>query len=420
MLNFIDLIVFSFITFFSNPLSIAFVKAEFYVPLILLISLRFTKSVKVDFITFIFFFFMFVCIASHLLYFSQSLFKDINVLLLATSMLVFVTNIGVRFLESYVKVVYYLTILSIPFWIGFNTAIVVFDLDLVINALKNISYSYSGSERFETSTQLMIDNFRYNFLLFFNFTSNSELFYRNFGYMWEPGQFAAYISYGLIFSDFLKFKFNYNINNKYYYVFYLGLISSFSTAGYLILFYHIIISNITKDILGGKNILGRSGILTNKIPLILIFAVFSIIFASSVDFISGKFLRQFTTDITDYNYYNGRLNFAFMLNEIFKNPLFGSGTYVQLTSELFINMTAKSHNGYIVFARSWGIILFLIMNILVLKSLAYVFQNKIVITMYFIFFILINFSQNLFVQFLPYTVLFFYHFEYLDQDRKIF
>lgn len=409
MFNLIDLIVLSFITFFSNPLSLAFIKAEFYVPLILLISLRYINSLKIDFFTFIFFFFMLISTISHILYFPHSVLRDINVFLVSFSMLLCITNLGFRFLESYVKLLYYLTLLSIPLWIAFNYAIFLFDLDTVINTLKDISLTYSGFER----SALMIDNFRYNFLLFFNYTSNNELYYRNFGYMWEPGQFAAYISYGLIFLDILRYKFNYKINNKYYYIFYLGLLSSFSTAGYLILFYHIVISNISKDILNG------TGVLTKKIPMIFLLAIVFLIFSTNVDFIYGKFLRQFTTDITSYNYYNGRLNLAFTLSEILKNPFFGSGTYAQLTSELLMNMTVKSHNGYTIFARSWGIILFLIMNILALKSLTYIFQNKIIVTMYFIFFILINFSQNLFVQFLPYVILFFYHFEHLNQNRKI-
>lgn len=409
MFKIIDLIVFSLITFFSNPLSIAFIKAEFYVPLILLISLRYIRSLKIDFFTFIFFFFMLISIISHIFYFPHSVSRDINIFLVSFSMLLCITNLGIRFLESYVKIIYFLILLSIPFWIAFNYAILLFGSDTVINNLKGISFTYAGVER----SGLMFDYFRYNFLLFFNYTSNNELYYRNFGYMWEPGQFAAYISYGLIFLDILRYKFNYKINNKYYYIFYFGLLSTFSTAGYLALFCHIVISNISKDFFNGN------GLLTKKIPIIFLLAIVFLIFSINLDFIYGKFLRQFTSDITSYNYYNGRLNFAFTLGEILKNPFFGSGTYAQLTSELLINMIVKSHNGYIIFARSWGIILFLIMNILALKSLTYIFKNKIIVTMYFIFFIIINSGQDLFVKFLPYVFLFFYHFEHLDRNRKI-
>tara|TARA_B100000035_G_scaffold225391_1_gene193877 strand:- start:2866 stop:3954 length:1089 start_codon:yes stop_codon:yes gene_type:complete len=361
---------------------------------------------KIDLLIVIFFLFTSLSIASHAFYFPHSMFRDMGIFLTSLSILFFITNQGPKFLKSYIKIIFALTLISIPFWVSYNFLILLFDLDNVIANLSKLSFYYN-----EDQDAFIQDNNRYNFLLFFNFTSNPSLFYRNFGYMWEPGQFAAYLGYGLLFLDMLRFKFNYNLNKSFYNIFYIGLLTTFSTAGYLICFLHIIISIISESISISK------GRITNKIYLTIFFTIFFIFFSLNVDFIYGKFLRQFTSDITNYNYYNGRLNFFLMFNEIMQSPLFGSGTFANISVEMFAAMSAEFINGYVDFARSWGIILFLLMNILVLKTFNYIFQNKFITIMYFFFFILINSSQNLFTQFLPFVVMFFYNFKFFNNNR---
>ena len=244
MFSFLDFIVFLFITFYSNPLSLEFIPNEIFVPLLFLISCRYISVIKIDIYTTVFFIIILLSIFSHFFNFRISFMRDIGLFITMLTSFIIISSKGEKFLMSFVKVVYLLTLLSFPFWLLFNFLILLFGLDAVIEFFKILSYEYSG-----ISDELYLkQNDRFNFLGFFNFTNNPTLYFRNFGYMWEPGQFAAYISYSLIFMDILKTKFSIKIPKQYYYVHYLGVVSSFSTAGYIVMFFHVVISNLVESL----------------------------------------------------------------------------------------------------------------------------------------------------------------------------
>ena len=406
MFSFLDFIVFLLITFYSNPLSLEFIPNEIFVPLLFLISFRYISVIKIDIYTTVFFIIILLSIFFHFFNFRISFMRDIGLFITMLTSFIIISSKGEKFLMSFVKVVYLLTLLSFPFWLLFNFLILLFGLDAVIEFFKILSYEYSG-----ISDELYLkQNDRFNFLGFFNFTNNPTLYFRNFGYMWEPGQFAAYISYSLIFMDILKTKFSIKISKKYYYVHYLGIVSSFSTAGYIVMFFHVVISNLVES-------LEKVGsIFSNKFGYIVLFTIGSIIFSINSDFIYSKILNQFSTDITNYNYYAGRLNIAFMFQQIMQNPLFGSGSYMLSTTDIFATLTFSSINGYLVFARSWGLIAFILMNLITYFSLRYCFNDNRVVLTYFILFILISMSQNLFLSFLSYILMFFYNYNYTSKE----
>ena len=406
MFSFLDIIVFLLITFYSNPLSLEFIPNEILFPILFLISLRFITVVKIDKYIALFFIVILFSIIFHFLNFRISFLRDIGILLTMLTSFLLISSKGYKFLISFVKIVYFLILISIPFWLSFNFFILLFGLDVVTEFLRDFSFEYSGNK----SDLNLKQNDRFNFLVFFNYTNNPSLYFRNHGYMWEPGQFAAYISYSLIFMDILKSKFSIKIPKYYYYVHYLGLLSSFSTAGYIIMFFHVVISNLSRSI---KNV---GSFFSNNFFFIILFTSGSIIFAINTDFIATKILTQYTNDITSYNFYAGRLNIAFMIQQIIQNPLFGSGTFLISTTDIFATQTFSSINGYLVFARSWGIIAFILMNLITYYSMLYCFNEHRVALLYFILFILIAMSQNLFLSFLAYILMFFYNYSYTSKE----
>ena len=402
----LDIVVLLIISFFTNPLFLTIFPDEFYVPLLFLFSLRYIRYLKISMLNLFFFLIMAFSILFHSIYFSYSFFRDVNIFLVAISMYLLISALGDKFLYSFIKVIYYLVLLSIPFWIFLNFFFILFDLETVVNFLKPFSLEYSGVD----NNARFFSNARFNLLGLFNFTDNTELYYRNFGYMWEPGQFASFIAFSLLFLEILNSKFDYNISIKYKFVFYIGLLSSFSTAGYIFLMLHVIFSGISKSIESKKTLF------TKRLIAIVLLAMIFGIYAYNSDFIFVKISNQFSTNSTDFFYYSGRLNFVYMFNEIMKSPIFGSGTITSISSELLTSASFNAINGYVIFIKSWGIILFLMMNLMVINTLSNSFKSKLIVFCYFVFFLLINFSQNHFQSFEAFLILFLNNYYYSSKS----
>lgn len=148
---------------------------------------------------------------------------------------ILISALGCRFFKIYEDILYYLCIIGISFWIVLNLMPTTF-----IELLRN----------FEFSNQRPNSNIDFNTIVYTigNYVEVPDYIlnfggikiFRNAGYAWEPGVFAAYINLAIFF-NLIRNRFKLN-NNKHLWVFIVALASTFSTTGYslfilLVLFY---------------------------------------------------------------------------------------------------------------------------------------------------------------------------------------
>jgi hypothetical protein len=168
----------------------------------------------------------------------------------------FVKLIGVDFYDKLIKYFYYLALISLP----------IFVLQL---AVPSIFYNLSGALNFMTGdAHKMAGNW---YIFFYMFTVWHPL--QNSGFMWEPGAFAAVLIFGLVY----RISKNGFIIDKYVIIFFVALLTTVSTAGYLAIAFIIIAFLLEK----GK----RNYAIFFMIP---IFFYFAINFYHQSDFLSGK------------------------------------------------------------------------------------------------------------------------------------
>lgn len=135
--------------------------------------------------------------------------------------LIVIVQLKYRFLPTYLRIMYILTIISIPVYILFLIS------PSLVNSFANampdffkLKFKVYGQERININP------------IFYNFNVNLFDEKRNNGPFWEPTVFAALLCIGLIF-NYLEYK---TILNKYGLVFIIGLLSTLSTTGYLAFF----------------------------------------------------------------------------------------------------------------------------------------------------------------------------------------
>jgi hypothetical protein len=120
--------------------------------------------------------------------------------------------IGINFFDKLIKYVYYLTLISLP----------IFVLQLVMPSL---FYSLSGYLNFMTGEAHKMYGNWYVFIYMFTTFHLTQ----NAGFMWEPGAFAAVLIFGIVY----RISTNGFIIDKYIIVFFIALLTTVSTAGYL-------------------------------------------------------------------------------------------------------------------------------------------------------------------------------------------
>lgn len=167
-------------------------------------------------------------------------------------------------------------------------------------------------------------------------------FPRNSGFMWEPGAYAMVVSVFLGYR-FLKYGVRLCGHNLIYI---LALISTFSTAGYLMLIMFFIMY-----IVETRNIL-------LAIPLVVILSVL-IPYIFSLDFVGAKLTsysegmgQSFTNDRLGLYEYNRFETFVINMRRLLEFPIgYGVNQITDRFNNYFVGV-----NGIAVFARSWGII----------------------------------------------------------------
>lgn len=145
--------------------------------------------------------------------------------------------------------------------------------------------------------------------------------YRNCGFMWEPGAFAAVITFALFFAFYNNTKFD-----KYKIVLIVSLLTTFSTTGYLALV--ILISYFYFP---------RSKIYAPILFLLFFFAI------SNISFISSKITSQILSvedellvseNAGDYSFHLNRFtSFMIDINTLTNNPILGLGIDFHTTTK---------------------------------------------------------------------------------------
>jgi hypothetical protein len=145
--------------------------------------------------------------------------------------------------------------------------------------------------------------------------------YRNCGFMWEPGAFAAVIIFALFLAFYNNTKFD-----KYKIVLIISLLTTFSTTGYLALIILICYFYFPK-----------LKIFAPILFLVLFFAI------SNISFISSKITSQILSvedellvsqNADDYSYHLNRFtSFMVDINTLTNNPILGLGIDLTTTTK---------------------------------------------------------------------------------------
>mgnify|MGYP001187181886 CR=1 FL=1 len=298
----------------------------------------FRKTNKIEFNTYfiIFFSLLLISLAFQVIS-SSSIEKDIGVLICIFSTYLVIKAAGARILFIYLRVLYGLSVVSLIFYIFFGLFSLLLG-DLLFDYLANVAYLYE--ER--------TGGGRYSFILF-NFEQDSQRF---FGPFWEPAIYAYLLFFGLIIYEILKAN-NVKLSNKIVAVFYISLLATQSTGGYIFLFLHLIFFN--------------HYIKNNYLIL------FSCLFLGAIAYVNVSFLGEKISSFLAaasgsefaYHYYGGRLNFEYMFTKFLEHPFFGGGRDWNIDYSINFFLTEnnpRSLNGYAGILLGYGIFTFIFYN----------------------------------------------------------
>lgn len=263
-----------------------------------------------------------------------SLYENLVVILKYTFSYIVLKILAYNFIERYIKVMYYIALSSLTFFSLFN----------LFPELES-HFRSSITPFFTISTKGGFYEYAPNFILY-TFSERG----RNAGPFWEPGGFVVFLTIALIFRLFQKR----NLFNKQGVVLLLGLITTFSTAGYVALFFIMLAYTFS---------LRKRIYIYMLIPVMIIISINAY---QKLDFLQNKVSTHLSTIESNYE---GRVANRFTsilidLDRIIKNPLLGnpvgaSGEY-----------TIYSHrnNGLSSMAVSYGLVYFLLYFWLVYKG----------------------------------------------------
>jgi hypothetical protein len=262
-----------------------------------------------------------------------------------------VQRVGVRFPQHYVKVLYFLTVFGFCLYLpgvfvpGFE--------QFMISNFGNAIASIQSGEGILYGAKPNIGIFTFSIKAY----AHISPFPRNSGPFWEPGAYAGFLMLAIIFNTARTA----NLWNRENRVFMFALITTFSTAGYIVL---------------GLYLVGYYGIFTRKSKVVLMLPVVLVVFYylfNSVGFLRDKFDQHVTnvetTDLSNQKrtrVVSGLLD----LQDVVKYPIFGRGRSLETRYGKF-NHAREIHrnNGTSNFAATFGVIAFLMYFLLLHRFL---------------------------------------------------
>lgn len=242
--------------------------------------------------------------------------------------------VGERFFNYYINILFYSTIISFFFYLpsylpGFEHFLISSIAPIFENPLVNYDTHYTIAPSVLVYT-INTEGEGMNGLL------------RNSGPFWEPGAFAGFLVIALIFNTIIE-KSLYSKKNK---ILLLGLLSTFSSTGIIVIMFIIISYIMTSTSFSVKAIV---------IPFLLFGAVYAF---TSIDFLGDKITGKM--DIEEATYNNRFVSAYLDFKDTLENPLLGLGRsattrFKGVTDEL----ATHRNNGVTAFLVYYGFIIFI-------------------------------------------------------------
>ncbi|SHF43597.1 hypothetical protein SAMN05444274_105210 [Mariniphaga anaerophila] len=245
--------------------------------------------------------------------------------ILGLATLLLYQNQKVDFLDAYIKVMTFLAILSLPFFLLNQFG--VYGLDTGKSLTKSLLIYTS----------------------FYPFPG--EVVARNSGMFWEPGAFSGYLILALLFIALKNRKFQIGPYRKEIPWILIGLLTTMSTTGFIVLGVIITINSL-QNYKFGKLVF---------MPIAIIIMYYSYY---SLDFMKEKIDYQYSLvkNMNENDVSNTRMGAFYMdLKYIKSQPIIGNGLHIKTRFRFHHNVTGDiGHgNGMSNFMASWGIPLFL-------------------------------------------------------------
>ncbi|OFX85977.1 MAG: hypothetical protein A2W99_16790 [Bacteroidetes bacterium GWF2_33_16] len=285
-----------------------------------------------------------------------------------------ISLMGLNFWSRFERIVYFLTLVSIP----------LFALNIVFPDFFNSLSSLFRPLTRDIFSKFNTDTNYWSALIYVNAIKDGS-FYRNSGFMWEPGSFAMIIVWAIVYNWLTKgIKFD-----KRFWVYFTAMATTLSTAGYLAIFV-VILSNYIKKI-GFKNIV--------LLPIIA-FLFWTYIY--QLDFVGGEidyYIEGYSKDNLFYNNSYEAIKVSrfqivkYDFYKVFEHP-FGYGVVSKKDFSEEIEIVGV--NGLTNLMVMWGIPVFIFMLVLMKRYVFLLnFRKYSNLTLYFLFTgLLIMFFSN--------------------------
>lgn len=256
------------------------------------------------------------------------------------------TVLGVKFRKAYLKVMYFLCIVSLICWF----------LNIVIGDLPGYEF-----DRYRT--QLI-----YNYIPYF-IASGSGLGLRNCGMFWEPGAFEGYINIALLLYVG-EFKVFYKHYRKEFWFLTAALLSTQSTTGYIV-FAVILLLTVINSM---KHIF-------MKVCVCVIMVAVSFFAFTTLDFMQNKILTEFEEAqyISDGDISWTRMGSAIIgWQNVKRHPLIGNGDLLESRYGAMGEMMNGSGNGFFGQMNVLGIPMMILILFLIYRHYPYSPYYKVV------------------------------------------
>jgi len=274
------------------------------------------------------------------IYLFRIIINSVNLLFLPY---LIIKKYGLKFWEIFEKILYFLTLISLPLYI---LNIIFYDLFLALDPIFS-----------PLTSQAMSLNANYWSIFIYN-NSMLDIYYRNLGFMWEPGAFAMLIIWGLVFNSLRTENFAYS---KKFWVYTIALITTFSTAGYFA--YLVFITGY---------FLKRFSII-NFFSAIIIGSLFYL-FVYDLPFISGKldvYVEGYESDPYGELGYTGRKVNRFQggVTALLRTIDYPLGVGLVSAEDKDDASFSYGVNGLASLLEMWGVFLFPVLMVLLHKTL---------------------------------------------------
>ncbi len=295
-----------------------------------------------------------------------------------------VAIVRLNFFRNYVKLIYWFSLISIPFYIGsFIPGIESFYTQILGNIIPQI---FERESYYQGRPNIIV----------FSFEETLFTDHRNSGPFWEPGAFGIFLCIALILNHIE----NRNIFTQKNIVFILCIISTLSTSAYIVLGIFFFYINYNKF---------RKNLLYTIVLALLVYS--SLILYERIPFLKNKIENniEIANETTTSRFGSALADF----NMFLKSPIFGfgrAGAKTGFKSEKAFDVEDHRNNGVFNLMTTYGIIITVFYFNRILQTLKKIGINYNLPSYYYIFsflvIIILGFSQGIFMRTFFYSFLF--------------